>query len=107
MWAHDRNVVPILVFRLAMLVHRLALGIVKIKVPPKPLDSFVFVLWGEVEIGPKDQGGIVAIAFTFGKDVNDVTKDVKGTAEERDEPARERQTEGQAESHRRWEADVG
>ncbi|MBF3830801.1 hypothetical protein [Burkholderia pseudomallei] len=35
----------------------------------------------EVEIGPKDMGGITAIAFTFNKEISDVTKDVIRAAE--------------------------
>ncbi|WP_175983418.1 hypothetical protein [Burkholderia vietnamiensis] len=43
----------------------------------------------EVEIGPKDLGGIAAIAFTFGREINDVTKDVIRAAELEVESVRE------------------
>ena len=47
----------------------------------------------EVEIGLKDLGGIVAIAFAFGKEINDVTKDVIRAAELEVESVREEDRE--------------
>ncbi|RAQ84742.1 hypothetical protein A4G86_20810 [Burkholderia pseudomallei] len=35
----------------------------------------------EIEIGPKDMGGIKAIADAYGREIADVTKDVRAAAE--------------------------